>query len=165
MPLLQSVSFSLALSSSKLPDFPNQKGFSTHKGITPTNWQRKWEIPKSPLPSLHGLGHMTTCCTSLLEPWGDCSPGPYSQAQQHFPRLSTAPAWLDPGGCQPQCHASPEPGSPCMISGQWPDHLFFLLSSPWALVVLFGQRFILRLARQEANFLQAFPTAVNLCGH
>lgn len=54
---------------------------------------------------------------------------------------------------------------PCMISGQWPEYLFFLLSSPWALVVLFGQRFILGLALQEANFLQAFPTAVNLCGH
>lgn len=43
-------SFSLALSSSKLPDFPNQMVFITCEGITPINWQRKREIPKSPLP-------------------------------------------------------------------------------------------------------------------
>lgn len=38
------VSLSLHFSSSKFPDFPNQKGFIACKDITPTKWQRKLEI-------------------------------------------------------------------------------------------------------------------------
>lgn len=146
MPLLQSRFFLFSPLLSKLPDFPNQKGFITHEGIIPTNWQRKREIPNSPLPSLlwswsyddmlHLLaGAMRRLLSKSIFPGSATFP-----KAEH--RTSMAGSWW----VSAQCHASPEPGSACMISGWWPDHLFFLLSSLWALVVLFGQLFILGLA-------------------
>lgn len=165
MPLQQSQFFLFSPLFIQTPRFFKSKGF-----------YHSWRHHSYKLSEKTGNSKVSiTIIALVLVIWWHAAPPCWSHEevalQVHAPRLSNISQGWAPTSVagswwvSAQFHASPEPGSPCTISGRWPDHLFFLLSSPWALVVLFGQLFILGLALQEANFLQAFSTAVNLCGH